>query len=539
MSGYSDIIKELCYTTPLNSGASHTTDKIIAGQYTSLTVSYASDQDITLVCQYSNDGSNFDISITKSFSAGSNYENLVIYGKWMRYSITNISASNQTYLRIYTYASPNNNSLNAIISKVGNKFPEIQINGLPKSVFGELKVENDTKLIDYVFTYGTTGIIAYTGWKTPYEGIKGYSSGYGTKINFLNGLMSQTNSLSQIDLGSLIYGEQIQYNAGTGLISRFTGRFAQTEPRSISHSGYQYQLLGIGNDDGSGFVSDFLGWGNVNTVSSTLNFGIHHFRGGVLINSYPQNIWNIDKCDGTNIFPAMNFRDYLNVFQIQFQYLGAGAIVFSIENPDTGVFEPVHMIKYANSNTVSNVVNPSLGLIMYQRTDSTGYPLSSDNDGISIASFSLSAEGKLRPTGEMFNIQGSKLGVSNLSPILTIRNKSLFYGITNRKAIQLFVLSASVDGTKSSDLVIRKNQGLTGASWSDVSTNLTPVEYTTTGTLGASGRDILIFNLSKVDKFFDDMLNYELILFPGDSYTFLVQSSSSTDTSVSISWKNM
>jgi hypothetical protein len=538
MSGYSDIIKELSTTTPLNSGASYTTDKIIAGQYTSLTVSFASDQDITLVCQFSNDGSNFDISITKTFSAGSNYENLVIYGKWMRYLITNISVTNQTYLRIYTYASPNNNSLNAIISKVGNKYPEIQINGLPKGAFGEIKVENDTKLVDYVFTYGTDGAIGSGTFKLPYEGIKGYSASNGTLLRFANGLMSITNSTLQIGVGALVYGEQIQYDAGTGVMARFTGRFNQYTPRNNGSLGYQYQLLGIGNDNGSGVVSDFLGWGNVDTVSSTLSFGIHHFRNGVLVNSYPQNLWNIDKCDGTNIFPALNFKDYINVFQIQFQYLGAGAITFSIENPDTGLFEPVHMIRYANANTVSNLANPSLGLIMYQRTDATGTP-ASDADSISIASFCLSMEGKLNPSGDMYSLQASKTGISTLAPVLTIRNKTTFYSIKNRKPVQLYIFGASVDGTKNSDIIIRKNQALTGASWADANTNLTPVEYDTAGTLSGTGRNVLVFNLAKADKFHDDFIPYELIMFPGDSYTILAQSGASTDVSVSVTWKNM
>jgi hypothetical protein len=287
MSGYSDIIKELSYTTPLNSAVSYTTEKIIAGQYTSLTISFASDQDTTIVGQFSNDGINWDVSITKTFSAGNNYENLVIYGKWIRYVITNISVTNQTYLRIYTYASPNNNSLNAIISKVGNEYPQIQINGLPKESYGSIKVDNDTKIINYIFSYGTQGLVQNTAFKLPYENIKGYSASNLTTMKFTGGLMYLTNSVLQLGIGALVYGEQIEYNAGTSFCAKFSAMFNQYNVR-VASGGYQYQLLGIGNEDGSGSIVDFVGFGNVDTVTNTLSFGIHYFRNGSLVASYSQ-----------------------------------------------------------------------------------------------------------------------------------------------------------------------------------------------------------------------------------------------------------
>lgn len=112
----SDIITLLSYNTPLTSGSSYITPKVIAGQYTSLVISYFSDQDTTILVQFSNDGINWDINITKNFFANiKDYENLVIYAKWMRYTITNNSVSNQTVMRIFTYGCPNNNSLNAVI----------------------------------------------------------------------------------------------------------------------------------------------------------------------------------------------------------------------------------------------------------------------------------------------------------------------------------------------------------------------------------------------------------------------------------------
>jgi hypothetical protein len=78
----------------------------------------------------------------------------------------------------------------------------------------------------------------------------------------------------------------------------------------------------------------------------------------------PQLEWNIDNCLGQNnqtlqigydrnpsgfeLDPALG-----NVYRIVFQYLGFGAITFSIENPETGYFITVHQIKYANTKDIS------------------------------------------------------------------------------------------------------------------------------------------------------------------------------------------
>jgi hypothetical protein len=48
-----------------------------------------------------------------------------------------------------------------------------------------------------------------------------------------------------------------------------------------------------------------------------------------------------------------------NVYKIVFQYLGFGAITFAIENPETGLYLPVHQIKYANSALTPSVTGPN------------------------------------------------------------------------------------------------------------------------------------------------------------------------------------
>lgn len=85
---------------------------------------------------------------------------------------------------------------------------------------------------------------------------------------------------------------------------------------------------------------------------------------------YPQSQWNIDTCQGAatgtlqerynknpsgfTLVPTNG-----NVYRIVFQYLGFGTLTFYVENPETGVFMPVHQIKYANSALVPSVTSPN------------------------------------------------------------------------------------------------------------------------------------------------------------------------------------
>jgi hypothetical protein len=88
---------------------------------------------------------------------------------------------------------------------------------------------------------------------------------------------------------------------------------------------------------------------------------------------YQQADWNIDTCLGLstgtlqtryNTNPSGFQLNPLrgNVYRIVFQYLGFGTITFYIENPETGLFMPVHQIKYANSAIVPSVTSPNYKL---------------------------------------------------------------------------------------------------------------------------------------------------------------------------------
>ena len=72
--------------------------------------------------------------------------------------------------------------------------------------------------------------------------------------------------------------------------------------------------------------------------------------------------FNIDKLDGTGPSGILLDPTKLNVYQINFRWLGAGELRFAIENPSNGNVVFFHHIHYTNQNTDVHLDNPSLKL---------------------------------------------------------------------------------------------------------------------------------------------------------------------------------
>ena len=73
-----------------------------------------------------------------------------------------------------------------------------------------------------------------------------------------------------------------------------------------------------------------------------------------------QSDFNIDKLDGTGKSGMVIDTSKLNIFIIDFRWLGAGRIRYSIEDPATGCIIPFHIVHYSNQNTVPHISNPSM-----------------------------------------------------------------------------------------------------------------------------------------------------------------------------------
>jgi len=244
-----------------------------------------------------------------------------------------------------------------------------------------------------------------------------------------------------------------------------------------------------------------------------------------------QDNWNIDRLDGTGPSGMTLNPANLNVFQIDFRWLGAGIIRWSIEDAISGNLIPFHIEHYSNRNTVPSISNPSLRIgygvanaapgvgtgsdVIVRGASIMGaiegvIPAISQNTGVSRTAASLSQN----DTHHILTLKNDRItanGTTNLIQQREVLLESISFGVTatagNVATIQ-FIKNASInDGAATPSAVNFLFTSVDGAS---VATNT--AEYTAntgkviTGFTGASNSTQTV-----------DLTPYRIILTPLDT----------------------
>jgi len=197
-----------------------------------------------------------------------------------------------------------------------------------------------------------------------------------------------------------------------------------------------------------------------------------------------QTDWNIDTRTGLN--PTLG-----NVYQIKFQYLGYGGVQFAIENPETSNFEPVHTIKYANSNTSPSLGNPSLHMGLY--AVSLG---STTNIEVYSASIAGYVQGELIPTRNPRAYANEKSVGTTLTNLFTLRCKRNVNGLVNQVELEPKFLTVFTDSNRGCTVQVIGNATVAGpTNFVDAgNSNLSSEVDVTGGTVTeGSGRLLLAF----------------------------------------------
>lgn len=251
-----------------------------------------------------------------------------------------------------------------------------------------------------------------------------------------------------------------------------------------------------------------------------------------------QSSWSEDVMDGSGASGITLDQTKGNVYQIQYQWLGFGAIEFSIENPSNGEFVLVHRIQYANANTVPSVNNPTLPMcIAVENTSNTS--------DISISSSSMAGfiEGK---EAELGILEGAENNITTLSttelPLLTIRNKDVYQGKLNRTRIEPLYLALATESTKPVIFRIRLNTTLTGSpAFSDIdaSNSIAAKDVAASGISG--GSEVFTTVLGKADSEIIDFTSLKARLNPGEQITITGEATSGAnqEVTVSLTWKEL
>lgn len=321
-----------------------------------------------------------------------------------------------------------------------------------------------------------------------------------------------------------------RYKAGFGGMARFSAMF--TTPVAAT-----FQYAGIVDERGA--VAEFKNGYAIGFNGTTPT--VARFQNDVLF-EVTQTNWD-DKLDGSGASGVdMDFTK-LNVFYIQFQYLGAGPMYFWTEDPDTGVPFIFHTIKYANANTTPSTYNPNYHMTLYVNNKATVSDLV-----VSCASYGYFVEGPTelvefhQPQFTTGSVQAT--GVTTEVAIVTIRNKTTYAAKVNYIDILMERFGASIEAGAANNLgLVRavKNATLGGTPvWNDINTTNSVVEFDIAGTTVTGGTELVSYPLAgKNDKAFENVIPYKFVIHPGESVTLAGSSAASATVNASPLWKEL
>jgi len=360
----------------------------------------------------------------------------------------------------------------------------------------------------------------------------------GTSDNAVSGTTTQADAMCVVSTVGSTSGSHAQwrsahnekYRAGLGGLFRGTAMF------SAGVSGTE-QAIGLMDEDGvsashkNGYAIGYNGteFGFFNWSNDSLNFTA-------------MTTWD-DPLDGTGESGMTLDPTMLNVYFIEFQYLGAGAIKIWVESDLTGKMFAAHTIQYANSFTVPSCYNPNFHINLHIQNGQT-----TENITAKTASVAYFVEGKTKHTEvQQPHFSSDKVETTTVTSevaLFTIRNKTTYASKTNFIDIVLEHMTSAIEAGATNNLgfvKLVKNATLGGSpSYSDINATNSVVEIDTSGTTVTGGTNLVGSSLAgKNDKDSVNIKDFDFILSPGDTITFAGSSANSATIHADLLWKEL
>ena len=195
-----------------------------------------------------------------------------------------------------------------------------------------------------------------------------------------------------------------------------------------------------------------------------------------------QEDFNIDKLDGTGTSGVTLDPSKLNIYQINFRWLGAGEIRYAVENPLNGDMIFFHHEHYSNENTDVHTNNPSFR-IGYVAANLTGNTITDAHTyGASLmAAIEGQTVDRAFPTG-ITSDQKSSLGADTYHSIISVKNSLIYQNRINLRLciLKKLTISVTTNGPTRHYLVLKGTKS-TGTSWSKIANYSSVLQDTSTG----------------------------------------------------------
>lgn len=309
--------------------------------------------------------------------------------------------------------------------------------------------------------------------------------------------------------------DYLRYIPGHEAYCFFTSVFSTPVADSIQRIG----LFDFDSGNGNGF---FIGYEDA-------QFGVTRRRAGVDTFT-PVNVADVFP-EASGVFDPTKG----NTYKISYGYLGFATIHFEVLLPHGGFVE-LAAIAYPNTSTETHIANTNIPL----RAEMTNTGNTTDLEmRIGSVTAGIVDGGGADPIARIFTFPTGVVVVpSGTTQLIHFRNKSTFFGITNKITSQLMLLSAATDGNKPVSWGIKKNATLTTpGTWTDVDTADSIMEYSLDAVANlTTGSDLILWDMARADSFFEDVEKYLVKLRPNEWATIYVISSTGSDVSLSVRW---
>lgn len=403
----------------------------------------------------------------------------------------------------------------------GDQVAKVLFDSSNMSAFGTLETAEPEPVIQTDFVYGLNTQI----WQTAVV------SGTGAAVDTNAGRLRIQSGTGAAGYAYVQTRRPVRYRAGQGQIARFTPLFTTGAANNI-------QLWGMGS-----IVSNAPHDGYFFGYNGTA-FGICHYIAGTPYWT-AQTSWNGDKCDGT-AGTAFNYNPTFGTpAMIKYPYLGYGDIEFFLQNPSTGRWVLVHVIRYANTTATLQLTNPTLQFL--------GFTLNSGNTSNRImycGSVGVFISGVRSFIGNpKWAADITKTGITTEALALSIRNCTTYNTVTNRGLIRIHsvgigtntntygVLRFRIGATITGSPVYNPISGSTADSGVTITSGNSIASVDTAGTLTAgSGTYIWNMPIGASSSALMDVTPFNIFIAPGEILSITLTAANALSSNVSVNW---
>lgn len=546
-------------TALLSNGQTYSSGVLSLIGWTQVQTDVVSDVTGTLTISFCEDsaGANVLRTLTIPYAPSSGYQTFSApaFTPYVKYEFTATQAGQTSFyydtkflsvplsgqlLTLDAFISPQmtaNVGRNILVGKTqgGNSYQNVNIDaqsdlkvaiGNPSTAFGEIKTSQFTPTVQIDFIYGINTVVTNQ-----------ITVGSGT-VTGADGMVVCSTTANTNSEALLSSARSNKYRPGQGALARFTALFTT----GVSGS-YQYAGLGFAETAAPLNNGLFFGW-------QEDSFGITTISDGTPTH-IAQADWNVDNMLGAGgaSNPSGQTLDPTkgNVYQIQYQWLGFGALYFYIEAQETGELVIVHIIKYANANTVPSLENPSMSLLWAAENTTNN-----TNIVVKGGSGMVASEGTVRYLGPRHGESSTDTTVTTQIASFTFRNATTYNTVPNGGLVRIRTVTfgSNTGGAGNGITYLRMikdatlggtpnfvpHDGATADNGVTITSGQSVVSVDKSGTTVTGGNIEYNAIVAVGNSMAQDITDLDIYLAPGEDLTFAIESTQSATVGVGITW---